>query len=92
MAFQSAHRPQPGFQPAVIGLDAVIGVPLGGVQRGGDQLVQDLRIGRGPVGRDLGRDNPQTQQLGEEPPGRGQVPSFGEQHVEDLPILVDRTV
>ena len=33
VAFESAHRPQPGFQPPVIGLDGVVGVALDGVQR-----------------------------------------------------------
>jgi hypothetical protein len=33
VAFESAHRPEPGFESAVIGLDRVIGVPLDGVQR-----------------------------------------------------------
>ena len=46
MAFEIAHWPQPGFQPAVIGFDGVVRVPLDGVQGGGDQLVQDTWIGR----------------------------------------------
>ena len=41
-AFQAAHRPQPRFQPPVIGLDWIAGVPLDGVQGRGDQLVQDV--------------------------------------------------
>ena len=32
VAFQSAHRPEPGFQPPVISLDRVVRVPLDGVQ------------------------------------------------------------
>ena len=32
VAFDSAHRPQPRFQPPVIGLDRVIRVALHGVQ------------------------------------------------------------
>ena len=32
VAFQAAHRPEPGFQPAVIGLDRIIRVALDGVQ------------------------------------------------------------
>jgi hypothetical protein len=30
---QAAHRPQPRFQPAMIGLDRVVRIPLDGVQR-----------------------------------------------------------
>ena len=33
VTFQAAHRPQPGLQPAVIGLDRVVRVALDGVQR-----------------------------------------------------------
>ena len=33
VAFQSAHRPEPGFQPSVIGFDRVVRVPLDGMQR-----------------------------------------------------------
>src|SRR6266851_1818923 len=36
VAFQAAHRPEPGLQPAMIGFDRVVGVTLDGVQRGGD--------------------------------------------------------
>jgi hypothetical protein len=68
VALQSAHRPQPRFQPPVICFDRVIRVTLGGMQRRGDQLIQDARIGRGPVGGDLGRDRPGAPAL-RNPPG-----------------------
>jgi hypothetical protein len=32
VAFEAAHRPQPGFQPPVICLDRVVRVPLDGMQ------------------------------------------------------------
>jgi hypothetical protein len=32
LAFEAAHRPQPGFQPPVTGFRGVTGVPLGGVR------------------------------------------------------------
>jgi hypothetical protein len=32
VAFEAAHRPQPGLQPAVIRFDRVVRVPLDGVQ------------------------------------------------------------
>jgi hypothetical protein len=32
-AFQSAHRPQPGFQPPMIGFDRTVRVALDGMQR-----------------------------------------------------------
>jgi hypothetical protein len=33
VAFESAHRPEPGLQPPVICFDRAVGVPLDGVQR-----------------------------------------------------------
>ena len=77
VTLQSAHRPQPRFQPPVIGLDWIAGVPLDGVQGRGDQLVQDPRVGRGAVGGDLCRDGPGAQRAVEEPPGCGQVTARG---------------
>src|SRR5208283_6151264 len=43
--FQSAHRPEPGFQPSVICLDRVVRVLPDGLHRRGDQLVEDPRVG-----------------------------------------------
>ena len=47
VAFDSAHRPQPRFQPPVIGLDRVIRLALHGVQGRGDQLAANPRVGGG---------------------------------------------
>jgi hypothetical protein len=52
-AFQAAHRPEPGFEPAVISFDTVVGVLLGHVQRRRDQLVQHPQVRRRLVGGDL---------------------------------------
>ena len=46
--FQPAHRPQPGFEPAVITLDRVVRILPSDVQGGRQQLVEDPRVGRGP--------------------------------------------
>jgi hypothetical protein len=56
VALQAAHRPEPGFQPPMISLDRIVRIALDGMQRRGDQLIQDPRVGRGPVGGDLGWD------------------------------------
>ncbi len=50
---QPAHRSQPGLEPAVVALDAVVGVLLGVVERVREQLVDDVRERRRPVGCDL---------------------------------------
>src|ERR1700722_3894908 len=54
--------------------------------------LEDPGIGRGAVGGDLGRDRAGAQSAGEEPPGGGQVAPLGQQHVNDLAVLVDRPV
>jgi hypothetical protein len=92
VALQAAHRPEPCFKPSVVGCDRVVRVTLDGMQRRGDQLVQDSRIGRGAVGGDLGRDRAGAQRRVEEPPGRRQVAPGGERHVDDLAVLVDSPV
>jgi hypothetical protein len=48
--FQSAHRSQPGFQPAVISFDGVVGVLLEYVPRRRDELIDDAG-GRPAPGR-----------------------------------------
>jgi hypothetical protein len=73
VALQAAHRPERRFQPPVICFDRVVRIPLDGVQGGGDQLVEDPRIGRSAVGGDLGGDRAGAQGAGEEPPGGGWV-------------------
>jgi IstB-like ATP binding protein len=55
-ALEPAHRPEPAFQPAVTGLGRVAYAALDGMQRGGDQLIEDPRIRGCPVGGDLSRD------------------------------------
>jgi hypothetical protein len=54
-AFQSAHRPQPSFQPTVIGFDPVIRVLVGDVRRRRGQLIQDPQVRAGLVGGHLDR-------------------------------------
>jgi hypothetical protein len=48
--FQTAHRPQPGFQSAVVGFGPVVGVALGVGPEARSQFIEDafrllLRIG-----------------------------------------------
>jgi hypothetical protein len=61
--FQPTHRSQPGLEPTMIGFDGVVRVLLHDVARGGQQLIDHLRVGRRPdqcsprlgVGRARGR-------------------------------------
>jgi hypothetical protein len=50
-----SHRPEPCLQAAVIGLNSVVGVPLGAVPGRLEQVVQHRQVGRGSIGDDLDR-------------------------------------
>ncbi len=89
MSLQPSHRPKPGFQPPVTGLDRVVRVLLNDVHSRGNQLVEHPRVGRRAVGRGLCRDRASAQRPGEEPPGDGQVARQRKQDVDDLAILID---
>jgi hypothetical protein len=52
---EPAHWSQPRLETAMVGLDPVVGVPLGAVPRRWEQLLQHQRIGRCSVGDDLHR-------------------------------------
>jgi len=89
----SAHRSQPRLQPAVVALDSVVGVLLGAVPRRWQQLLDQHQVGRCSVGDDLhGRDLRRADRPLEEPAGRPRVPPHGDEHVDDLAELVDRSV
>ena len=92
MPFQAVHRPEPGLQPPVICLDRVVRVLLGDVQRRGDHLVEDPRVGWCAVGRDLGRDRARAQRPGEEAPSGRQVTARRQQNIDDLAMLIDSPV
>jgi hypothetical protein len=89
---EPSHRSQARLQPAVIRLDAVVGVPVGAVPCRRQQLLQQSRLHRRLIGGDLsgpdlGADGPLQAPTG----GRGILPR-GDEHVDDLPKLVDRPV
>jgi transposase-like protein len=85
--FVPLHRPQPGLQAAVIGLNSVVGVPLGAVPGRLEQVVQHRQGGQGAVGDNLSLDR---SDLGrpdgpfEEAAGSGWVPTCGHEHIDDL--------
>src|SRR6266516_1174950 len=92
MLFQAPHGPEPGLEPSVICLDRVVRVLLDDVQRRGYQLVEDPRVDRRAVGRDLGRDRAGAQRPGEEAPRGRQVTPPRQQNIYDLAVLIDRPV
>jgi hypothetical protein len=92
VAFEAAHRPEPGFEPAVVGFDPIVRVLLSVVKRGRDQLLDHRAQGRGPVGHDLDRLTMSTQRGLEEPTRRRGVASGRDVHVDDLAMLIDGPV
>jgi hypothetical protein len=56
VAFQAAHRPQPGLQPPMICLDRIIGVLRHGMQGRGNQLIEHPRVHGRAAGGDPSRD------------------------------------
>jgi hypothetical protein len=50
VSLEASHRPQPGLEASVIGLDVVVGIPLSAMPRRWQQLLQYHRIRRCPVG------------------------------------------
>jgi hypothetical protein len=51
--FEATHRPEPGRELSMIGLDQVIRVLLQDMARGWQQLIGHPRVGRCPVGAHL---------------------------------------
>ena len=51
--FQSAHRGQSSFEPAMIGFNGIVRVLLHDMARGGQQLIEHSRVGRCPICRHL---------------------------------------
>jgi hypothetical protein len=90
---EPAHRTKPCLQPAMVGLDPVVGVPIGAVPRRRQQLLQDDRIGRCLVGHHLdGRHVRGPDGALKETSSGRRVAPWGDEHIDELPELVDRAV
>ena len=90
--FEPAHRSQPRLQPAVVALDSVVGVSVVAMPGRRQQLLKHRWICRRPIGSDLdGCDLGRADHAFEEPVGSLGVSARRDEHVDDLPELVDRT-
>jgi hypothetical protein len=70
VSLEASHRPQPGLEASVIGLDVVVGIPLSAMPRRWQQLLQHHRIRRCLVGYDFAGSGPgRAERLLEEPTG-----------------------
>jgi hypothetical protein len=64
---ESAHGPQPGFEPTMVGLDHVVCILLGDMPSCWYELVEHPRVDRRLVDDNLDRQRPDPQRAGEEP-------------------------
>jgi hypothetical protein len=77
----------------MVGLDLVVGVPLGAMPRRREEFLQHGRIGRCPVGDDLDRRSlGGADGLLEEPAGCLDIALCRDEDIDDLAELVDRAV
>ncbi len=90
---EPSHGTKPRLQPTVICLHSVVGVAIGAMPGSWQQLLKRQRVGRCPVGHDLGRCHARGANGPVEAPARrDSIPPWGDEHVDDLPELVDRPV
>ena len=87
-----AHGSEPGLEPAVVSLNTVVHVLHSDVPSAGQHVLDDARVGGGPIGAHLRRRPGSGKRTSEEPPGGLLVPLGRHQHVDDLAELVDRPV
>jgi hypothetical protein len=92
VSLQTAHRPQPCFQPAVVTLDPVVRILDRVVQRLRHYLFDHVRQRRGPVGDDLFRFAMSGDRRGEERARRSDVPTDRDEHVDHLAVSVESAV
>ena len=90
--FKATHRPQSSLKPSVICFDDVIAVLLSEMASSGHQLIQHTRIGRCLVRGHRTRVAAVIQSQSKESTSGRQVPLLRHQYIDDLAILVDRSV
>jgi len=77
----------------MIGLDSVVGVLIGAVPGRRQQLLEHRRVRRGPVGDHLDRHHlRRADRPLEEPTSGRRIPPHGEEHIDDLAELIDRSI
>ena len=76
----------------MIGLDRIIGVLLDDMACSRQHLIEHPRVGGRPVGGHLSRSRAVFESTAEKAASGSQIPFFGDQNVDDLPELIDRSV
>jgi hypothetical protein len=90
--FEASHRSKSCLESPMVSFDPVVGVLGGVVECSRQELGDHADQGVGPVSGDLGRRSMGADRIGEEPCRNLQVSLLGHEHVDDLPVLVDRSV
>jgi hypothetical protein len=80
------------LQESVVGLNSVLGVPGGVVESGRQKLHDHPHQDMGPVSGNHGSLAVGIDRCDEEAGDSLQVPPLGQEHVDDLAVLVDRPV
>src|SRR5829696_1023966 len=90
---EAAHWSQPRLQPAMVAFDPVVAIPIGAVPGGRHQLLQHRRVHRRLIGGDLdGHNLGHSDRPLKEAASCHDIPSPGDEDVDDLPELIDRAV
>ena len=76
----------------MVGFHAIVCVLLEDVPRCWDEFVDHARIDRCSIGRDIDRRRAAREGAGEEHPCGRTVTTFGDEDVDDLPVLIDCSV
>ena len=76
----------------MIGFDGVVGILLHDVARGRQQLIEYTWVGRRSISAHLGWTWAMLQGMGEESASGRQIPILRDKDVDDLAILVDRSI
>ena len=76
----------------MISFDGIVRISLHDMTRGGQQLIEHPRIGRRAIGAHLRGAGAMIEGTGKESASSCQIPLLGDQYVDDLAILVDRSV
>lgn len=74
-ALEASHRSQPRFELCMVRFDSIVRVPLGVVERGRNQLIDDPQQGPRPIGHNLDRLAVNAKRRREEPSRSVSIPA-----------------
>jgi hypothetical protein len=87
--FEAPHGAKPGLQASVVSFDPIVGILSGVVKCGRQEFRNDSDQGVGSIGGDFSRLAVGGDRTGKERCRSLQVTLLGQEHVDDLSVLVD---